>query len=519
MNQNASTQSNGLLQVSTGKTFRFSVQIGVWAVLCGLFAAAMIAVSWVGFLETDDLAYAEAAEGWLRHAPFLGQSHWALRHFIVLPVATAFSVFGHHERALAIPMLVYGIGLLLMMGFCVGRLAGPVAGVLAPGLIATVPAFAFGATFVVTDVPEAFFVIGSFWAFYFATASQHRRVFVLSGLLAGCGFLTRETSVALLVPYAILFLVGYGKRSNYLWMGTGFVAVVGLNALFLWLLSGDPLWSIHVSQTGLAGDSPYTPGLKAPAGVDDPFGIFSLPRPVQAVLMLFASPTIGLLPWLGVPAAAYLAWFPPPGEAGRAARLFALLAVSWFTVVSFVFLILWVIPRYQIVTLCALAVPASILLADWLNRGWRVGVAAVLIPMFGAGLLLSAASDHGLLFGERALVDFVSHESEPVRTDPATLRGAQWLLQSVGAGDRVTAAPPIPGGLYFVNHKPRRRLPAGWTVQDIPPQSTIVATFTEKPGLIALAASYLGLNRVLPAVLWHKIDRTPRKAEIVRMPL
>jgi len=69
--------------------------------------------------------------------------------------------------------------------------------------------------------------VASYWVFYFACLSKRYRAFVFSGALAGCGFLTRETSVALLVPYAVLFTIGYGKRLNYIWMGIGFAVVVG----------------------------------------------------------------------------------------------------------------------------------------------------------------------------------------------------------------------------------------------------------------------------------------------------
>ncbi len=486
--------------------------------LCVLFVLVMIALSWDGFLETDDLAYARAADSWLHEVPFLGQSHWALRHFIVLPLAASFAIFGRSEMALAVPMLLYGAGMLLLTGLCMQRVAGTLAGVLAPLLIASVPAFASGATMVYTDVPEAFFVLASFWVFTFATASRRSSRFILAGVLAGCGFLTRETAAALLVPYAILFLAGYGERGGYVWMGAGFAAIVGLDALYLGIMSGDPLWRIHVTLQGLAGDSPYTPGLKAPAGMDDPLGIFALPRAVQALVMLFASPALGLLPWFGVPASVYLAWTPPPGEAGRAARLFLLLAAGWFLTLSFVFLSLWLIPRYQVVTLCALAVPSAMLLADWLNRGHAIRAALVLLPLLAASLALVSASDHQLMFGERALADFARQHDEPIRTDPATLRGAEWLLENAGADRRVSAGLPVPGGLYFVNHVPRRRLPADWPVRDDPPGSTVVARFVQQPGPIARLAAYLQLNRVIPAVLWRKLDPPPRRADMVRMP-
>jgi hypothetical protein len=219
-----------------------------------------------------------------------------------------------------------------------------------------------------------------------------------------------------------------------------------------------------------------------------------------------------------VPAAFWLAWSPPQGPPGTLARLFILLAACWFTVLSFALLSLWLLPRYQIVTVCALAVPAALLLGDWLNRGFRIRVAMLLIAVLGAGLVLSSAADHDLLFGERALVNFLRLQNEPVRTDPATLRGAEWLLQSAGVADRVTVGLPVSGGLYFINHSPRRAMPPDWPIQDEVPGSVVVASFTQKLGRLAIIAAALGLDRVMPVSLWRKIHPTPRRAEIVRMP-
>ena len=494
-----------------------SATLALLAVCC-CFVLATIVVSWVGFLETDDLAYADAADSWLFHTPFLGDSHWALRHTIVLPLAAAFAVAGHGEVTLALPMLFYGLGLLLLMGVCVERVAGPIAGVIAPLLIASVPTFALGSTFAATDVPEAFFVLASFWTFYFASGSGRRWALVLSGLLAGCSFITRETTVALMVPYAILFLIGYGKRQSYLWLGAGFVVVVGADFLYLYLMSGDPFWRLHVTQRGVAGDNPYNPNLRAPAGMMDPLGFYALPRYLQAVLVLFASPTIGFLAWFGVPAAVFLTHSPAPGVAGAVVRLFTLLAICWFLILSFVFLSLWIIPRYQLVTLCALAVPSAVLLDNWLNGGHPRRAAAVLGFISATGLLLSAASDHDLMYGERALVSFARHTNEPVRTDTATLEGSHWLLQAAGADSRVTAGPPIAGGLYFVNHNPRRRLPSGWKEQDVPPGSLVVATYVQPPSLIGMAAAFIGLDRLLPEIIWRKIQPNPRRAEAILVP-
>jgi len=488
------------------------------AALAVLFSAAMIHAGWYGYLATDDMFYARAAAAWLHQAPFLGQTQWALRHLIVLPMAAVFAVFGQSEATLAAPMLAYGIALLLMTGLCVRQIAGPRAGALAAVLVVSAPAFASGATVAYTDVPEAFFVLASYWSFHFALGAQRRGLFIMAGVLAGCGFLTRETTVALLVPYAILFLIGYGGRLNYVWMGAGFVTVAGADSLCLWLMSGNPLWRLHVTLGAVAYDSPYTRGLSAPAGMSDPLGIFALPRPLQAMTLLFANPAIGLLPWFAVPASLCLAWRPVQPDSAAAVRLFALLAACWFGMLSFVFLVLWLIARYQIVTICALSVPAAVLLEFWLRRGDRLKVAAVLLPIMASGLLLASASEHDLMFGEQALAGFMRHEDEPVATDPATLVSARWLLESMGAADRVSAALPGAGGLFFLNHNPRRPLPPDWPVREAPANATVVARFIQQPGVVARLLDDLGASRWIPSVLWRKVHPEPRRAEIVRYP-
>ena len=499
------------------KFFRFRFEYFL-STICILFIIAMISVSWVGFLETDDLAYSRAAEGWISAPPFLGSSHWALRHFIVLPLAASFRVFGQSEASLAVPTLFYGFGLLVLTFLCVRQTAGSLAGTFASTFVASIPAFASGATTVYTDVPEAFFVTASLWAFSFAIGSQRQAMFVLAGLLAGCGFLTRETAIVLPVLYLILFLAGYGGRGNYLWMGTAFLAIVGIDTLYLWLMSGDPFWRTHITQRGIAGDSPYTPGLKAPAGGDDPLKLYSLPRSLQALTTVFASPAIGLLPWFGVPAAAYSLQPPISGDARKAASLFALLAILWFLLLSFVFMSLWLIPRYQIVTVSALALPSSLVLTGWLDRGHRMRVAAVLLPLLAGSLILAAAPEHQPMFGEQALAGFMRDESEMVLTDPATLRGSGWLLEITGAGNRVVAGLPSPGILYYVNHSPRRRLPDDWPIREIPTGATIIKSFVQQPGIVARTAAWFRLDRILPSTIWKKVAPPLHRAEMVRMP-
>src|SRR2546421_9525283 len=67
-----------------------------------------------GFSDWDDHSYVEAADGWLAHAPFIGTTHWHLRHPLVLAIAASFWLFGRSEAALMVPTILCYLGILFL---------------------------------------------------------------------------------------------------------------------------------------------------------------------------------------------------------------------------------------------------------------------------------------------------------------------------------------------------------------------------------------------------------------------
>ena len=511
------------------------------------FAAGMAGFGWVGYLNSDDLYYAMAAQAWAEQGGLLGYSHWSLRHIIVFPMAALFRLFGRNEWTLEAPMLAYGAGLLVLTFYGVRAVAGFTAGLFAAGLLASAPVIAAGASAVYSDLPEAVMVLASVWCFHFAQerriaararavqervrgraggpadgragAGSGRGLFVLSGALAGLGFITRETTVALLLVYGVLFLANYGRdRWAYVWMGVGFALVVGLDTALLGLASGDPLHRFHVSLRGVAGDNPAMVERFPDDGLFDRHGVLVAPRWVQAPLMMLANQAIGPILWLAVPAALWAATRPADTVRRRAARLFGLLALSWFVVLCYVLSSLWLVPRYQTVTVCALAVPLGMGLAALVARGWRATAVVLALGVVAANLLLLGVSDRRPLFAERALVDSVARTGEVVRTDPVTLDGAAWLLDAAGRAKQASADPPEPGDLYLFNPKPRRALPAGWPVRAPAPEWTPVERYVEPPRPAGRAIEALGLGGALPGPLLNKLAPPPRAVTVYRVP-
>ena len=488
------------------------------AVLVALVSAALLAVTWVGFIESDDLEYARSAALWLDAFPHLGQSHWGLRHLIVLPVAASFAVFGRGEVALVLPTILYAAGIIAMTGFCVRRIAGSLAGVLAALLVATLPVFATGASIVYSDIPEAFFVLASLWAYYFATQSRNATLFLLSGIFAGCAFITRETTIALLALYLVLFLAAPRRILDFVSMAAGCLLIIGLDFAWLWAASGDPLWRMHISQRGVAGDNPTLAHFIVNSGGLDRHGVIVAPRAIQALLAIFVNQSMGLLAWAAVPAAIALARRPRQEPSAAAGTMFAGLALVWFLVLSYAFLFMWIVPRYQTVTMVALCVPLAIWLAGRIAAGARALPALVMLALLGSGAALSMVADRELLFGERGLVAFARISQGPIRTDPATLRGADWLLEVAGLRAKVTAGPCVPDALCYINPRPRRPLPADWTRQDIPPGATLLLEVSRQPTVMGQVLVRLGLLPLLPASVRAKLDPTPVVAMGIRLP-
>src|SRR5262249_19857247 len=154
------------------------------------------------------------------------------------------------------------------------------------------------------------------------------RLLLFAGALAGVAWITRETAVAFLVFYGILFLFGFGMpRRRYLWMALSFAAIVGADTAYLWSTTGDWLYRYHVTLRGVAHDNPLQPANLAPRYWPE------VTRSPMPFVVLFASHEFGLLNITAVPATICLCTSRSidPGSR-RLARVLALLAMTWFLI-------------------------------------------------------------------------------------------------------------------------------------------------------------------------------------------
>ncbi len=486
------------------------------------FVVFHIWFSWTGYIASDDRSYAQHASRWVEYGSDLSRDHWGLRHVIVLPTAVFFKLFGESQWTLAATDLVYTVVLLGLVFSCAARAAGNMAGLIAIALVASVPMIANGASSLAPDNPEAAFVIGSLMSFHYGLSGRRKWMIVLSGALAGLALSTRETSLCLLFLYFILFVAGYkGDRRAYSWLALGLALTYGAETLVLWAASGDPLYRLHLTVGIVGSISGEIAGNDAVTSGFDSQGLIASPRWLKPILMMLANQQIGPILWFAIPAAISVTRSARRRPELELARLLALLSLLWFVWTTYVlFRSLVLVPRYETVSVVALAVCLAIWLSLEMTRAHLYLAAAAVLSIIGAGVFFTGISDRQVMFPEQQLVSIARETPGRIWTDPVTYDRAQWLLSLNGDDSRVMGSAPPPGGLYVFNSKVHKDLPPDWNIQKQPSDWTVIARYREPPrpfvGALHRLAEWLGVWQKLPEAVIQKLEPEPRTTVVLR---
>jgi len=429
--------------------------IGAFLVLTGVF--------WVGFLGSDDSLYWRGSDGWLIHIPYLGDDHWSLRHTLVVPMALARATFGDGLPALLLPSLLYAIGALIVAALWVYRAAGLPAAAVAMTLIVTNPQLVLIASVANIDVVEIFFVLSAFALIHAAMGRPRPPATLLlsAGVLLGLAMVSRETSAFAVPALGLLFLAGYGmRRAVYCFVGAGWAAVVGLEAFYVWWMSGDLFYRSSMSLHHDALTDRW---------IDQGAGVPILHPAIDPLTMLLFNHNFGLLAWIGVPLVVWLTRRGAlTGSARRLAVLAVVLAATWTVFAAALWGQLDLIPRYFLLPALLVSMLSGMALAALWTRGRRrlaIGLGCALIVANLASTWID--SRNTTMFGEHVLLGLAAREPGPIHTDPQTLRRCALLLRWKGLDARVTDAPAGPGDLYFLDPTRTGVKPgAGWTLVD-----------------------------------------------------
>jgi 4-amino-4-deoxy-L-arabinose transferase-like glycosyltransferase len=417
-----------------------------------LLLVSVLAWRWVGFQGHDDAYYAAAALQWRDHFPSLGADHWALRYPLVLPMAGALTLLGNKMVALALPNLAAYFAWLAFTYAAMRSWFGWPAAALATLAALLLPAFPVQATYPNPDLLETAFVLVAFWLHQRAVGDPDRILLLVAcGCCAGLAFLTRETAIALVLYFGLLFLLRPGMaRRHYVTIGMAFAITVGIEAGYFWAATGDPLYRTHLSATHDHIDRAAQAVSAAAAGhALDSEGVLAGNPFWQPITTLLISQKFGLL-FVLLPT---VWWAMRPDRLAASQRRVATDAVL-LTLCSALFVslasgALYVVPRYFTTAAGAAIIPLAATTAVL----WRVHRVAAIVGtavFAGTALLLLGLENTDPQFAERHLVALAAASQEPIHTDPYTEGQAAIPLRLAGLAGRVISTDPGPGALVAI---------------------------------------------------------------------
>jgi 4-amino-4-deoxy-L-arabinose transferase-like glycosyltransferase len=422
----------------------------LWVIACAMFWFA-----WTGFISSDDEYYVSSGLGWLHDFPFVARNFGEIRAGVGIPMAVMIGLFGESELTVVSSTALFFLATLSLTLEMLSRVLPPAPAFVASAGMVAIPLFAVSATIPNADLPELFFVVSSFWMFWLATQRERRGyLLILSGVSAALAFSAHEVSVALVLFYGILFMVGYGMPRRMYWiMAIGFLAVLLGEALYYLLATGDPLYRFELSVKG--------------AGVRDrtEVGFLQFSRsgtlhvwePIDPLIMLFTHQhQFSLLGFFTLPA---LWWTffgpkPPSVEAGFTVRLLAGLGTVWLVFSALALTNQQLLPRYYTVSAYCFYLTAAMWFVLALWPRYPKSVIGLAFASVLVGLIGIYVSNSNPRFGERTLVRYLSETHGLVYTDPMTAEKSHWYCRwaKLDCG-RIVAGPPPPGGIYFYNPK------------------------------------------------------------------
>lgn len=490
-----------------------------WLLLAFALAAVLMAFNWVGYDGADDRSYAVAAEAWLNHFPVVGTDHWATRHTVVLPVAASLALFGRHEFALAIPSVLFFGGLIWVNFHFARRYIGLRTAAILALLLASTPAFVVQATYINNDIVEAFFASLSFWLFLAGSENGRAAPLLGAGAAAGLSFLTRESSIVLVIFYAACFLIDeHPPRRSYLWLALGFITVVGAEMTFFAAMTGDFLYRYRLDGGHDVVRRADEFAVMAKTGhALDRQGNLSVSLWADPFLMLFASQKYGLLFYFAIPAAVWAFRSRALAIAERIVLVRAArLALLWIIFLSLAFSILYLVPRYYFVPAWAGVVLIAAVFRHFAARPFAIAALAGLVAVNALSLYLENTHPR---FAEHAVVAWLAaHPGSSVRLDPDMAHRGDLLLQFAGLENRVAAGPPRSGDLFVFS--PRNlelcRVQGGCRSDGYKPEPDWqkIDAVAGSPRAIGIVLRELHMAQLLPRQIMEKIE-TPSPGIVV----
>lgn len=490
------------------------VAIAFYGLLCLFLAVA-------GFTDADDHFYLEAADGWIAHAPFVGTTHWHLRHPLVLAIATFFRLFGRSESAMMLPTMLCYFGILFLTFLMVRRVTDGATAALAALLVASTPLFPVYAKVPYPDEMEVFLTLQSLWFFLRGIERGSAAPLVLSGIVIGVAWLLRESCVPLIILYGILFLFGYKiDRYRYFFIGLGFVPIVIAEWLFFFVFADDAFYRFAIDSRALDISSAHVightmHGLRPPFNKEImkswlPNSIIDVHWLVNPYIDFFTNGSYGFICFTGTWAAFVICIRQYRGlPSGQFVRLICLWSILCLIVTIYV-LNMRPQPRYFGTVTWTCAVMSAMWLRQimW-SRSVFLASALISIIVISDVFLMDLRPDP--LYVERVLVAYAEKSEEPIWTENDVAYHSAFLLECAGINSRVHASGPNetpPRGLFFTTRREADVLIAnGWR-----------EAWHRQPEMAVLARPFETVDIWLPEKLRSVLRRGYPEVVVVRAP-
>jgi len=444
---------------------------------------------WVGFLGSDDAIYWADSSAWLAHFPYVGNTHWSLRHTLVLPIVLARLVFGDTMLALTVPCLLYATAALLVLRAWLARATDPYATAAAMALLACNPLLVVWSSTAAIDIVEIFFIFAGLALYARAVArGPSWGILLASGVLFGLAYLSRETAAFAVAAIGLLFLAGFGlPRRWYFVIAAGFAGLLLAEMVFLWAYTGNPLHRLAIAAHHDTTINRWEP---------NPNLAFTLHPLLDPVLMWFTGHYFSLLGWIGLPLAVWLLWLGGlAGKARQAAIILATVGGTWTVIASALWTQLPLTPRYFLLPTLCLSIVAALALRHLWQRGAHRTALALLALLLAGNLTALALENKNYRYSEWALADLAATTPGVLHADAEIRYRATLLLRWRGVEAQVVDTPPQHGDLYVYDpttHGPKPA--ASWTLlrRQTPPPTWVQRMLSP-------------LASLLPAVVWDKL--------------
>jgi len=498
----------------------------LWAqALTLLTLPLLLAFAWVGFTASDDAFYLGAATLWIAEFPYVPDQFGLNRPAVSLPISAMYLLFGQGEFSSVLSTCLFYVALVLTtlnMLLPVVGLNWALGGAL---LLATTPLVLLKSTTPSADIPNLFLVVLSFWLFWRALGRPEGqpRLLLASGIAAGLAALAHEATVALLLFYGVLWVLGQVlARTRYLYLAGGFAAILLAESLYFWVFAGNPLHRLALLQQAAAiHDRAASPFLGIAQG-----GTLHVWAPIDPIIMLLTHHNFALIGWLALPALYWALRFDAKRDPAitRLSRLLMGLALCWFLVSALVLGQFILLPRYYMVPIYCLLMLAMLWLAQGLSRK-RARLAAGVVAVVLLVNLLAVAIDYKHpRFAERELVALLETSEGHIHTDPLTAYNSEWFCRWAGVDcKRIETSPPGPGVLYLWNPRntaaPNRLLgPEKLALYQPQADWEELRSSAPPPDLPAAAVEFLGIGEILPQAIVRKLAGRGLGAVLYRVP-